>query len=153
VLLLNSGALAWDPNLVAQREARKIRRGAQRHWWRRLLRGEVGMAKLWSLLRALPPAGLQALKGLIPGRRNGLRREIEEGLDRLEAAGTSVTLAFSAEEPLASELESYGFLGELDRWPRVGVFTLPGNDHTLRPVGAQAAARELLDGELERLLR
>jgi alpha-beta hydrolase superfamily lysophospholipase len=153
VLLFNSGALAWDPNLVAQREARKIRRGAQRHWWRRLLRGEVGLAKLWSLLRALPPAAVQVLRGLGPGRGGGLRREIEADLDRLQEAGTSVTLAFSGEEPLASELESYGFLGELERWPRVGVVSLPGSDHTLRPVGAQAAARALLDGELERLLR
>jgi alpha-beta hydrolase superfamily lysophospholipase len=153
VLLLNSGALAWDPNLIAQREARKIRRGAQGHWRRRLLRGEVGLAKLWVLLRALPPAAAQSLRGLVAGRRGDLRREIELGLDRLDAAGTSVTLAFSAEEPLAGELESYGFLGELDRWPRVGVVSLPGSDHTLRPVGAQAAARELLDAELERLLR
>jgi pimeloyl-ACP methyl ester carboxylesterase len=153
VLLLNSGALAWDPNLVARREARKIRRGAQGHWWRRLLRGEVGVGKLWSLLRSLPPAAAQALKGLLPGRRGGLRRQIETGLDRLDASGTAVTLAFSDEEPLAQELESYGLLGELERWPRVGVVSLPGSDHTLRPVGAQAAARELLDGELERLLR
>lgn len=153
LLLLNSGALAWDPALVDQREARKLTRASQRHWWGRLLRGEVGARKLLSALRSLL-SGLAGLPRRLFGRgRRSLRGEIEAGLDRLEASGKGVVLAFSGGEPLARELESYGILAELERRQLVEAVALPGSDHTLRPVGAQAAARELLDAELERLLR
>lgn len=153
LLLLNSGALAWDPALVDQREARKLTRASQRHWWGRLLRGEVGIGKLLSALRSLLAAAAGLPRRLLGRGRRSLRGEIEAGLDRLEASGKGVVLAFSGEEPLARELESYGILDELQRRRLVEAVVLPGSDHTLRPVGAQAAARELLDAELERLLR
>jgi dienelactone hydrolase len=151
VLLLNSGALAWDPGLVAQREARKVGRASQGHWWGRLLRGEVGFSKLRSLARSLLVAGGRSLRSL-PGRRRGsLKASVYADLDRLSEAGTALHMAFSDEEPLAAELRAYGVFDELGRWPELTVTRLPGADHTLRPVAAQAAAREFLDTELARL--
>ncbi len=152
-VLLNSGALAWDPALVEQREARKIGRASQGHWWRRLLRGEVGLKKIFALARSLLRAGAGALRRLLSGRSGSLRQRVYADLDRLGESGTELRLAFSGNEWLATELRSYGVLDQLARWPATTVTELPGEDHTLRPIAAQAAAREFLDAELERLRR
>jgi hypothetical protein len=155
-LLLNSGALAWDPELIAQREARKVGRASQLHWWGKLLRGEIAVAKLWSFAGSLLVAAGRSLRHRarrLAGRSGEpLARAIEADLDHLRDSGTTLTLAFSEGEPLLEELQAGGLLTHLDRWPNVALRTLPGNDHTLRPVAAQAGARELLDHELRRAL-
>jgi dienelactone hydrolase len=150
VVLLNSGALAWDPELVDQREARKLGRVSQGRWWVRLVRGEVGISKLWLLARSLLVAAAGRLRAVLGGGRRSLRAEVYADLDRLGEAGMTLHLGFSAEESLAAELRAYGVLDDLGRWPQLTVTQLPGADHTLRPIAAQAAARELLDAELER---
>ncbi|HEX3735787.1 MAG TPA: hypothetical protein VHU86_11635 [Solirubrobacterales bacterium] len=149
-VLLNPGALVWDPELVDQRQARKVGRASQGRWWARLARGEVGISKLWSLLRSLLVAGARRLRAVLSGGRRSLRTEVYADLDRLGEGRTTLRLAFSAEESLAAELRAYGVLDERGRWPRLTVTRLPGADHTLRPLAAQAAARDLLDAELER---
>jgi hypothetical protein len=73
-------------------------------------------------------------------------------LDRLSAAGTTVVMAFSVDEPLYGELERDGFVARSGRWPTLHLDRLPGRDHTLRPIVAQRAAQTLLDRELEREL-
>ncbi len=60
-------------------------------------------------------------------------------------------LAFADDEPVRDELEADGLLARLGRWPNVVLTHLPGRDHTLRPIVAQRAYHELLEGELERL--
>ena len=62
-----------------------------------------------------------------------------------------MVLAFADDEPVHDELEADGLLARLDRWPNVVLTHLPGRDHTLRPMVAQRAYHELLEGELDRL--
>jgi alpha-beta hydrolase superfamily lysophospholipase len=147
-LLLNSGALEWDPALIAQREARKLGRAADPGMWRKLLRGEVSAAKLGNLARSLVTQTRRRAGGA--GRAGAA--EIEADLDRLRDSGISVTMAFSDREPLFEELQASGILGRLKRWPNVELARLPGDDHTLRPIGAQAGARSLLDRGLEQAI-
>ena len=145
-LLLNSGALEWDPALIAQREARKLGRAAELNGWGKLLRGEIGAEKFGRLARSLLTESGRRLRSL--GRRGDDTDRIEADLDRLREAGTSLTMAFSDREPLLEELDASGILTRLSRWPNVKLERLPGNDHTLRSISAQAAARGILDQEL-----
>ena len=73
-------------------------------------------------------------------------------MDALRDRGTRLVLAFSGDEPVYDELAADGILGGLDRWPNVELVPLPAADHTLRPLEAQAAASDLLEAELDRLL-
>lgn len=148
-LLVNSGALAWRDELIAERDARKLGRASDPAWRRRLLRGEVSLAKLGQALRSLLLSLLRRLGRL--GRRSR-RSEVEADLDRLREAGVPMTMAFSNEEWVLEELEADGILGRLERWPDVELRRLPGSDHTLRPVEAQAAAGAVLDQGLDAAL-
>jgi alpha-beta hydrolase superfamily lysophospholipase len=153
-LLLNAGALTWHDNLLEQREARKFDRVFQRRWWGKLYRGEVrvltpsdvarlGRAKVASLPRRLSGRSATAVAS---------RNEIDVDLDAMRDSGTRLTMAFSADEALHTELAAEGILAQLERWPNLELHELPGSDHTLRSVAAQRAAAELLDRELERAL-
>lgn len=154
---VNAGALRWDTDLLVQREARKGGRAFERRSWRKLLRGEIPWSKIAGLLRSL---AIEFGRRLVTvGRRlagrpveDGLKGGIEADLDSLERSGTGVLLAFSGREALGEEVAADGLADHLDRWPRADFADLPGNDHTLRPLSVQRAARELLDAELDRLL-
>lgn len=81
------------------------------------------------------------------------RRPIERHLSTLRAAGTRVVIALCQDEPEQLQLTRKRHRKRLERWPNVVHAELPGRDHTLRPVAAQRALRELLDEELQRELR
>lgn len=153
---LNAGALRWDPDLVVWRESRKAARAFEGNSWRKLMRGEVGWRKLGVLFGSMTRRLFRALRAAVPGRRSeprgvaALATAIEADLDVLREAGTPVTIAFSGAEPLAAELAASGIRGRAESWPNVEFHTLPGDDHTLRPIAAQRAAAELLDRELSR---
>jgi alpha-beta hydrolase superfamily lysophospholipase len=153
-LLLNSGALVWHPDLVAQREARKVAKASDPRAWRKLLRGEVGLRRLLGLARSLLLQAGRSLRRL--GRRligrKGVMTGLDAELDGLLASGATLTIAFSGKEPLKEELDASGMFERLDGWPNIELAALPGEDHTLRPVEAQAAAGELLDRELSRAI-
>jgi alpha-beta hydrolase superfamily lysophospholipase len=146
-LLLNSGALNWDPALIAQREARRLGRVAKLGSWRKLLRGDVSVRRVRHL-----GSSLVSELGRRVRRPSGPNDNLEADLDRLRDAGTSLTMAFSEREPLLEELDESGILARLGRWPNVELARLPGDDHTLRPLRAQAGARELLDRAVERAI-
>ncbi len=152
-LLLNAGALTWHDNLLKQREARKFDRMFQRRWWGKLYRGEVRILTPVEFAR-LVAAKLTSPWGRLGGRSAGSasRSEIGSDLDLLRNSGTSLVMAFSGDEALATELAAEGILDNLERWPNLALRELPGSDHTLRSVSAQRAAAELLDRELERVL-
>jgi hypothetical protein len=78
--------------------------------------------------------------------------ELERALERLCQAQKPLLLAFSGEEPLDEELRRQGRLERLARWPNLELTSLPGRDHTLRPIEAQRHALTLLDQALERAL-
>jgi hypothetical protein len=156
--LLNPGALDWRSDLVEVRLAARLRRLRHWAWWLRILSGGVPLGRMRAIASAAGRRVRRALTGL-PARV--LRRGASSPdaatssaaiLDRLSAAGTTVVMAFSTDEPLYLELERNGFLARAHRWSTLRLDRLPGRDHTLRPIVAQRAARALLDRELEREL-
>jgi alpha-beta hydrolase superfamily lysophospholipase len=160
-LLLNPGALDWHPDLLEARQAARVRRLREIAWWRRILGGGVPIARIGATvaalarraLRAIAHAPSQALGRLRPSEALSLDPDSAEAiLDRLSAAGTTVVMAFSVDEPLYAELERAGFVARSRRWPTLHLDRLPGRDHTLRPIVAQRAAQTLLDREIAREL-
>jgi alpha/beta superfamily hydrolase len=156
--LLNPGALEWQADLVELRRAARLHRLRHWAWWRRILTGGVPFASMREVAGASVRRVQRAVTGL-PARV--LRRAAAPHdaattsgaiLDRLSAAGTTVVMAFSTDEPLYLELERNGFLARSHRWSTLRLDRLPGRDHTLRPIVAQRAARALLDRELAREL-
>jgi pimeloyl-ACP methyl ester carboxylesterase len=155
-LLLNAGALKWHPDLIGDREARKLARVLSRRWWKKFLSGEIGLERLLAIARSvLGKMGQLARRPLrlLTGRGNAsVDRSFDADFDRLRDLDTRLTMAFSGEEPLDAELRAEGIPARLERWPSIELASLPGDDHTLRAISAQVAAREFLDGELERAL-
>jgi hypothetical protein len=144
-LLVKSAALVWEDALVERREGRKVARLHQLVWWRRILRGDVTLARM----RAVAGAYVRrALDGRSRSRGAPEAMSIEQALDRLRDAGTTLGLAFSSDEPLYAELRGDGIFDQLQQWPNIALETLPGGAHTLRPIGAQRAFPELIDRHL-----
>ncbi len=148
-VLINAGALHWEDDLVEEREARKLRRAFSLRWWRRLLSGQIRPSRIAAVLTTSGRRLLARLRGPMAG---GPLEEVgfNDEFDALRRTGTAVTLAFSADEPLEAELIEAGVEERISRWPNIRLVHLPGGDHTLRPLGAQAAATELVLGELEK---
>ncbi len=124
--------------------------------WRRILRGEVPAARMVEVSRAMARTAARGAANT-PRRVRAIGRArpadpAEVLFDALASNGTRVVLAFSGEEPVQDELAAAGIVAGLDRWPNLVLETLPGIDHTLRPIEAQRAGRALLERELERLV-
>lgn len=157
-IILNARAMFWDPDLLTRREARKVERLLEPGLWNSVIHGEIPVSRMFSVSRAVASRSLAAAAGATRRIRAGRREAtgdspVEARLDVLRDRGTRTILAFSGDEPVHGELEAEGLFGKLDRWPNLEVETLPGVDHTVRPVVAQVAVHAMLDRELERLLR
>jgi pimeloyl-ACP methyl ester carboxylesterase len=148
-ILLNAGALVWHPRILEERDGRRFGRVFHRHWWGMLWRREIKATSVFRLVRLLPSALLRLLRA-----RHG--RSAAPGgsaiVDDLAALppGRHVVLGFSGSEPLREELEAFGVVDQLDRWPGVEIVELPGADHTLRSAAAQRAAVELIERQVKR---
>jgi len=144
-VLVNAGALVWDDDLVTRREGRKVARLRQLAWWRKILRGDVKFARMRSITGTY-------LRGTIHRRRRAGGASggaaVQTSIDRLRDIDTRLALAFSGDEALHAELAEAGILSRLEQWPNVELASLPGRDHTLRPINAQRAVHELLDRQL-----
>jgi len=146
-VLLNPGALVWDNGLINRLSAHKLARVGSAQAWERLLRGGIQTAQVVQSVRALPRAGVRAVRE----RRSALAGATPTtiALDRLRDRNARVVLGFSGEEALESVLKAEGVLaGAGSRWPELRLTTLPGLDHELRPAGAQRAAVELITNAL-----
>jgi alpha-beta hydrolase superfamily lysophospholipase len=155
-IILNPRAMIWDPDLLTRREAKAVRRLIEPALWDRVLHGQVPATRMVDISRAMVRTATSAATTRL--RRIGADQpmpsavtQAEALLDALRRHGTRVILAFADDEPVRDELEADGLLAHLGRWPNVVLTHLPGRDHTLRPVVAQRAYHELLDGELARL--
>ena len=155
-IILNPRAMIWDPDLLTRREAKAVRRLIEPALWTRVLHGQVPATRMVDISRAMVRTATSAATTRL--RRVGADRpmpsavtQAEDLLDALREHGTRVILAFADDEPVRDELEADGLLARLGRWPNVVLTHLPGRDHTLRPIVAQRAYHELLEGELERL--
>ena len=150
VLMLNSGALVWRPSLYTDRAIRDLSRLRDRAWWRGLVTGKHSRKGAREALRVLWRKLGSLAGGLLGKLRRSGRAEaaLTADLDRLERQGTHLTVAFSAGEMLLGELEADGTMELLGRRHGIQLEELPGDDHTLRPVGTQAAAHELIAREI-----
>jgi hypothetical protein len=149
--------MIWDDGLLERREAKKATRVLDRGAWRRLVQGDIAPSRVVDVSRALAGSAAKAARRapsriLAWNRSPSAIAEVEDRLDALRDRGTRMVLAFSGDEPVYDELAADGIIGGLERWPNVELLDLPGADHTLRPLEAQAAASALLDAELDRLL-
>jgi alpha-beta hydrolase superfamily lysophospholipase len=148
-LLLNAGALVWDDDLVRRRAGRKIARVLDPDWRRRILRGDVTMARMRAIVGDY---ARDTIRRWLRVRRTPddppVTTSIHLALDRLRDTRTRLVLAFSEDDALHAELEAEGVLARLERWPTVELALLPARDHTLRPVVAQRAVLDLLDRQL-----
>jgi dienelactone hydrolase len=158
-LLLNPGALEWHPRLVDARQAARIHLLRRPDAWLKILRGGVPVAKMRkTAVAAFRHTGRSVARvptRVLPRRATApadASASTSAVLDRLDAAGTTVMMAFSIDEPLYLELERSNFLARAHGWPMLRIERLPGRDHTLRPMAAQRAANALLDRELGREL-
>jgi hypothetical protein len=156
-LIINPRAMVWDPGLLTRREAAKVQQLLEPGLWSRVIRGEVGASRVFAVSRAVArraaSAAFQAPRRFLrEGRVAGSAEIVASRLDALRDLGTRVLLAFSGDEPVLDELRADGILGRLHSWPNVEFKTLPGQDHTLRPIAAQLALHATLEVELDRLL-
>jgi alpha-beta hydrolase superfamily lysophospholipase len=155
-LVVNPGAMVWDAGLLQRREAAKIGRLLQPSVWRRVARGELGASRMVAVSRAVAERAIKAAVRA-PRRLTAAARSDATGpatarlMDALRDRGTRVVLGFSGDEPVYDELRSEGILARMDEWPNAVLETLPGRDHTVRPIVAQRAVRAMLGRELERL--
>lgn len=144
--LINPRVLYWDEALLAKREVRKTRKLLMGSSWRRILRGEVSLARFaelgrWALL------ALARMPGQMLSRRSR-RRQLDRALDGLRDAGKRVLFVFGEREPLRDELEREERLGRA-RWPNLELQLVPGRHHALEPITAQARVHAVLDRALE----
>jgi alpha-beta hydrolase superfamily lysophospholipase len=150
--LLNPGALEWTTDLIRRRDARRLRRLADPAWWRRLVRGQVRLARIRSVAAAAIGEGVRGRISAEPSTGTARTERSDAApavvVDRLDARGASVVFAFSGDEALRDELARDGFLARIATLSNVHLEDLPGRDHTLRPIVAQRAVHELLDRSL-----
>jgi pimeloyl-ACP methyl ester carboxylesterase len=155
-ILINTSVLIWRPGIFSERELRKnvgwLTEGKR---VKKFLRGEIGPKRIAEYAVSTAKATRKSIGRKLRGG-NGRQARPEDWQARLEAElaslderGTRVVLAFSKEQGLADELKRTGFVPKMEAMPNLTYTTLPGNDHTLRPIFAQRGLRDLLEAELE----
>jgi alpha-beta hydrolase superfamily lysophospholipase len=157
-VLVNAGALVWDGGLLDRRRARGLARLRRAGGWRQMVEAGVSIQRVALLVGALAGnARRSATRGLAraAARARGRARpdRFQELFGTLARNGTETVIAFSGDEPLAWELEEDGVADAARHVPNIRFVDLPGADHTLRPIGAQAALQQLLDAEISAALK
>ena len=146
-LMLNPGALIWDPALLPARDFHGLLSGP--FSWSRI-RKQASLARMRALMRWLLTAPKRWLSRRAAGPRD--EGELNAALDRLDASGKRALLLFSENEPVHRELVRSGAMARLERSPNVTLERISVRDHTLRPTWAQQQAHAALDRGLEREL-
>lgn len=149
--LINPRVLFWDQTIEDSRAARKATEVFHGSSWRKLLRGDVPISRVGSVARTGIAAALRP-RALATTRKRH-RQELDQALARLSASDTRLLLAFGGNEPLHYELARDGRFEEFAGHPGIDLVSLPGSDHTLRPISTQRDARAQLDQALEGELR
>jgi alpha-beta hydrolase superfamily lysophospholipase len=163
IVMLNPRALIFDEWTYAVRRTRNVRElMTHGSTWRRVLRGEITLARHLETARAILAHALgapqRARERLAASRRPTLAGAVAdpaEGLfEALHERDQSVLLVLSGKEPLREELAPTGFFDRIARWPNVKlVLTGTSADtHTLTPRWLQREVHALVDAALEREL-
>lgn len=151
-ILLNPRLFFWDPEVDRRRLLRRAASGLI-NWqdWRRLARGEVRMQSIKQVGRivldrfcATPSSADRPLQ--IPPDA------MADAWSALERNQSRLTLIFTDGEPLLREMDEEGQLPP-ETNPRVRCIRVADTGHTFRPLWAQRLAHELIDRELNQVLR
>lgn len=160
-VLLNPGALVWDPSLIPSRESRALVSGLVRpSSWGKALTGRSDYRAVFKravrVARGLPERiRLRRSRAGTDGRWHGgsERTVLIAALDKLRQAGTPVVAVFADGEAALHELESDGVLDQLPRWPNLELHRIAGAAaHTLEPVWMQRSVHRMVDDWLARVL-
>jgi len=148
-ILLNPRAFFWDPEVDRRRLARdSVRKLGAWQDWRRLARGKVPLERI--------KRGLRNAFGWIHVAQKGPHRQIQReamahAWASIERSQSRVTLVFADDEPLLEEMEAEGQMPP--KTSRVRCVRVANCDHTFRPLWAQKLIHELIDSELNEVLR
>jgi len=158
VIMLNPRTLIWDEWGHTVERTRDLReRLLLGSTWRRLLRGEITLARHLETAHALAARAihtpLRARERMAASRgARGTRVEPIDGLlDALRDRDQRVLLLLTGKEPLRARLEQNGLLARLDRWPNLelAIRGTAADTHTLTPLWLQRQVHALVDGALE----
>ena len=151
-ILLNPRLFFWDPEVDRRRI---LRRTAgllvDTTDWRRLVRGYVSRKSFKRVARIV-------LDRFSAGHANASRQfqicpeSMADAWEALERSQNRLTLIFTEGEPLLREMEEEGHLSPQTS-SRVRCIRIANCGHTFRPLWAQKMAHELIDNELDAVLR
>ncbi len=149
-LMINPRVLYWDDNLEIARELRRTRLLVRPVTWKRVLRGDVPLARWVAMARWLASSPLRFARARRQ-RENPVSVEdrIVAAFDRVRDRDLRARFVFCDGEPLCDELTRAGLLDQHDRWPSVSVSRLPGRDHTLRPLWMHEHVVAVMDAALD----
>jgi len=163
LVMLNPRTLVFDEWRHTLRRTRQLREKALRPaTWRKVLRGEVKLAKHVETGRTLAGRAVSAPRragarlaasGQPAGeaQRERAGEPLEALFDELRDRGQRTALLFTGQEVLRDELAANGMLERFDRWPNIEL-TLAGTSaetHTLTPLWLQHQAHALVDRFIE----
>jgi len=169
VIMLNPRTLVFDEWRHTVRRTRQLRENALRaSTWRKVLRGEIKLAKHLETGRSLvrraasPPTLARQRLAASPSasraaREPTAREPVEELFDDLRDRGQRALLLFTGAEVLRRELTEKGVLDRIGRWPNMELALMgtSADTHTLSPLWLQRQVHDLvdrvLDAELARL--
>jgi len=149
-ILLNPRLFFWDPEVDRRRLLRRTVKGLS-EWgdWCRLARGEVPLESIKQVARI-------ALDRMQTGDGNRPmqipRERMAEAWAAIERNRNRLTFIFTEGEPLLREMEEEGQLPP-KTCSRVKCVRVANGGHTFRPLWAQRLAHELIDRELDAVLR
>jgi alpha-beta hydrolase superfamily lysophospholipase len=152
-VMLNAGAIEWDPDLRSRRDARLLSKSvSSAESWRRLLRGDVDLKRKVSFLRRFLASWLRRGTRAVRPHVDDSSRDPVALFDRLRDRDKRIAMAFSINEPVLAELTADGLIRRMGEWPNIQFDYLHGEDHALGPIDAQRSAAEIMDRELATVL-
>lgn len=151
-ILLNPRCFFWDVEVDRHRILRRSVNGVtDMSSWHRLVRGEITPARISKAVEV-------AFDTLRKTRCNGNKhyqippKAMADAWAAIENNQSRVILVFTEGEPLLLEMEEEGHL-PLENGARFRCVRIPNCGHTFRPVWAQQVVHELIDRELEVIIR
>jgi len=151
-VMLNPGAIVWDPDLRSRRDARLLSSAVlSRESWRRLFYGDVDLRRKAVFLRNLARSMFRRVGRALRPRSQASAPKLDPTLvlERVHTKQKRIALGFCLNEPVLAELNADGITKTIDEWQNLELDYLEGEDHALGPIGAQRHAARIIDREME----